>query len=142
MESIGIQDKIARASGKMFTAAFTSATKEGCYKLGDFDALWLHLGTSDFYIIPAIELSNRGFFYENTESKGKKKISVCPDETSRGKDMWANVYKFSYESPDIEQQVKRHLQSMKESSPVTISGSALAMRSFQASNSSVSVLQA
>ena len=141
VEGIAIQDKNARASGRSFVAALTRATKEGCYKLGDFEALWLHSGTPEFYIIPAIELSNRGFFYENTESKGKKLIYVCPDETAKKKDMWANVYKFSYESPKIEQQVKRHLQTIKESClPMTISGSALATRSFQASRSSFSVL--
>ena len=113
VESIGIQDKNARASGKIFVAALTRVTKEGCYKMGDFEALWLHLGTSDFYIIPAIELSKRGFFYENPESKGKKGISVCPNECVKNKDMWANAYKFSYESPDIEEQVKRHLQNIK-----------------------------
>ena len=119
IEGVAIQDKNTRLETNYYVTALTRANKIGYYQDGDFEALWLHLDNNQFYIIPAAELSNRAFFYEKGKSKGKTSISVCPSGKSSTKDLWANEYLFSYDTDDIEQKVKLHLEAIKASAELT-----------------------
>lgn len=66
------------------------------YQLGDNDFYWVHVkNTSQFYIIPEMELFNRNYISSNQEYINKKYISITTND-------WLDKYLFDYENFEME----------------------------------------
>lgn len=117
IEGTAVQDKVSRWNKSRYEAALTRANKDGRYRAGDFEALWIHCGPDVFCLIPAQELSNRGYFKTDT-MPGKIHISIyLPDSDSSGLvHTWTKDYILSYSNPKLVEIVKHRLSACKEGS--------------------------
>jgi hypothetical protein len=71
------------------------------YRLKENDFYWIHSSVDNrFWIIPEIELFNRGYISASEETKKKTTILISIKDTLQNNNKWLKEFEYSYENPD------------------------------------------
>ena len=105
-----IQEKVAGYIFNKKSLLVEFATHNGSkvyrtYKLGENDYYWIHSSIDDrFWIIPEIELYNRGYISNIKSIKLKMRFTILiNEENNYGVREWIKEYEYNYQNPDREQ---------------------------------------